>query len=184
MEKLKFNLKSTLLSLIVIVISFMSCNRQENLTFQDFDKNDDTKIDLMEFQQVFTANYYDDWNLQDDLYLDDEDFLTGTYQAFDVDDDEQLTEQEWMEGLRYSYGHHVVTDFDDLDADADDFISYDEYEEALINTSYYASWDIDNDNHLSEKELAAGIFYVWDINQSDFIEPDEYEKFDYYYLDI
>ncbi len=182
--KAKYTLKTVLAAITAMVVIFTQCNREENLTFEDFDKNDDTKIDLMEFQQVFTANYYDDWNLEDDEYLDDEDFLTGTYQVFDVDDDEQLTEREWLEGVRFSYGHHVITDFDDLDTDADDYISYDEYEEALKNTSYYTSWDIDDDNHLSEEELAAGIFYIWDINKSDYIEPDEYEKFDYYYLDI
>ena len=178
------NYKTVLTWLISILFVVMACNRVENLTFDDFDKDNDGLIDMNEFQETFTANYYDDWDRDDDPYLDDEDFHTGVYNIWDADDDQLLSEEEWLYGFDYYYGNYVITDFDDMDVDDDDQISYSEYYDALSETNFYSDWDIDDDKHLSEEELAVGVFSIWDVDNSGLLEPNEYEEFDAYYLDI
>lgn len=176
-------IKYTIAFLSAVVFLF-SCNRVENLSFEDFDKNNDKEISLEEFEDVFTANYYRDWDNDDDPYLDDEDFHTGVYDAFDADDDQMLTEEEWLYGFDYYYGNYIVTDFNDLDLDDDEHISYEEYYNSLGETNFYKDWDRDADDRISEEELATGVFTIWDVDNSGALEADEFEEFDSYYLDI
>lgn len=170
--------------LLMVAISFIACDREENLTFNDFDQNNDGLIQKSEFVDVFTANYYDDWNLTDDEYLDDEDFHTTVYHMWDVDDDMMLTRDEWTGGYDYYYGNYVVVDYEEIDVDADGLISFDEYNDWAYDTHFYADWDYDADTFLSEEELAKGVFENWDVDNSQAIERDEYNDFDMYYLDI
>ena len=156
----------------------------DDMTFSDWDKNEDTFISRSEFIEVFKDEYVDDWNVVDDQHLDDEDFYKITYEVWDADDDELLSKKEWIRGYDYYYGNYVTDDFVAIDVDNDSYIEYKEYYDILGDTDYYAVWDVDEDTYLSENELARMIFNKWDIDSSNFIEPDEYNMFDAYYLDI
>ena len=169
---------------MAIVISANSCQRAENLTFEDFDKDNDNVVDVGEFEETFTANFYNDWNVTDDQYLDDEDFMVSTYDVWDTDDDDLLTEDEWNMGYDYYYGDYVDYDFNAVDIDGDGFVEYTEYDDALIETNYFQDWDNDVDGYLTETELAYGVFNRWDLDNDGVLEPNEYRNFDSYYLDI
>lgn len=93
----------TLSALAMVLLMGMSLVPDDK-TFTDWDKNDDGLISRSEFVDVFTDDYVNDWNVIDDAHLDDEDFYTVTYQIWDVDDDELLTEEEWWYGYDYYYG--------------------------------------------------------------------------------
>lgn len=155
-----------------------------DLTFEDWDKNEDALISRSEFVERFTANYVDDWNIKDDEHLDDEDFFLSTYNIWDTDDDELLSEEEWLFGYDYYYGDYAINDYLAVDTDGDGFIEYAEYYNYLNPTDFYIVWDVDKDTYLNEFELARVVFNNWDINENNFIEKDEYVKFDTYYLDI
>ena len=81
---------------------------QDELVFEDWDKNGDGLITRSEFVDRFTANYVNDWNVVDDAHLDDEDFYHATYQMWDEDKDTLLNEQEWMFGYDYYYGDYIL----------------------------------------------------------------------------
>ncbi len=173
-----------ILTLPLILLLSMACDREENLTFQDFDTDNDGFISQQEFEAVFTANYYDDWDREDDDYLDDEDFYYGTYYMWDQDDDELLSEEEWIMGYDHYYGNYIFDDYEGIDVDGDGFIEYEEYSNVLGDTDYYLNWDADASEYLNEEELATGVFQIWDVDNSGLIEKDEYAQFDSYYLDI
>ena len=156
----------------------------QDLTFSDWDKNEDTFISRSEFIEVFSLVYVDDWDLSDDPYLDDEDFYRVTYRMFDADDDKLLTGQEWMFGYDFYYRDYISDDYVAIDTSGDGFIEYEEYYSALDKAGYHEIWDIDNDTYLSKNELARLLFNNWDIDNSNFIEIDEYNKFDRYFSDI
>ncbi len=156
----------------------------DELDFNSWDTNNNELISRSEFVDQFTESYVNDWNVYDDAHLDDEDFYTVTYGIWDTDDDELLTEEEWNYGYDYYYGDYVIDDFVAVDVDGDGFVEYTEYHDALDNTEFYASWDVDNDSYLNEYELARAVFNNWDYDNSNFIELDEYTAFDTYYLDI
>jgi Ca2+-binding EF-hand superfamily protein len=175
---------NSILLLSIFSLAFFSCEREEELSFADFDNDNDNLIDREEFKETFTANYYDDWNNQDDDYLDDEDFYVSVYDMWDADEDEVLTEEEWIMGYDYYYGDYIVNDYEAVDVDGDGFIEYAEYNDVLGDSDFFATWDVDASEYLSEEELAEGVFTIWDVDNSGYLERDEYDEFDAYYLDI
>lgn len=182
---MKINLFFKSISMLIMfsLISF-SCQREKDLSFEDFDNDADNLIDREEFKNTFTANYYDDWNNEDDEYLDDEDFYVSVYDIWDTDDDELLTEEEWIMGYDYYYGDYIVNDYEAVDIDGDGFIEYAEYNDVLGDSDFFATWDVDASEYLDEEELAEGLFTIWDVDNSGYLERDEFNEFDLYYLDI
>lgn len=177
-------LLKSFLSLMIISLITFSCDRQKELGFEDFDKDADNLVDRQEFKDVFTSNYYDDWNNKDNEYLDDEDFYISVYDMWDTDDDEVLTEEEWIMGYDYYYGDYIVKDYEAVDIDGDGFIEYAEYNDVLGDSDFFVTWDVDASEYLNEEELAEGVFTIWDVDNSGYLERDEFEEFDLYYLDI
>ena len=177
-------MKKWITGTLLLLISVFACQRETELTFEDFDKNDDSRVDQEEFQDVFTSNFYDDWNVTDDEYLDDEDFYTSVFRVWDVDDDELLNEEEWILGYDYNYGDYVIENYQALDTDNDGYIEYVEYNNALADSDFFLSWDVNENENIEEEELAKGVFERWDLDNSGYLEKDEYIKFDTYYLDI
>ncbi len=170
--------------MVAVLLVMISCDRTENLTFEDFDNDNSGVIEKNEFHKTFTKNFYDDWNQNDDPYLDDEDFYMTVYDVWDVDNDMALSYEEWLRGYDFYYGDFIVTDYESIDIDGDGLIEYEEYEGILDDTDFYVTWDVDASEYLSEEELASGVFHRWDIDNSGAIERDEYTDFDRNYLDI
>lgn len=175
-------MKSIGLTAIILVLT--SAVAEVNMTFEDWDKNENGYISRSEFVDVFVVHFIDDWDLLDDGYFDDEDIYKGTFKIWDVDDDTLLTEEEWLYGYDYYYGDYVFDDFVALDTDGDGKLEYIEYYDILEESDFYENWDVNKDKNLNEYELARMLFNNWDFDDSNFIEPDEYEEFDSYYLDI
>lgn len=173
---------SVILSILFLLT--IGCNRTTNLSFSDFDINANNSIEKEEFTKVFTENFYDDWNNDDDEYLDDEDFYLSVYEIWDTNNDMLLSKDEWILGYDYYYGDFILTGYDAIDLDGDGFVDYNEYTGVLNDTDFYIQWDVDASEYLSEKELASGVFNIWDVDNSNALEIDEFAEFDYYYLDI
>ncbi len=174
-----------MISLIMMSLFFVPiANAKSNLVFSDWDSNGDALISRSEFVDRFTENYVNDWDIINDDHLDDEDFFNASFTIWDDDSDEQLSEQEWLYGYDYFYGDYVSDEFVSVDVDGDGFIEYTEYYDVLSPTTIYTDWDVDGDNYLNEYELARMVFNNWDYDNSNFIEIDEYNDFDFYYLDI
>ena len=175
----------SIISVFITLLMLTSWNvKSQDLTFSDWDINDNDLISRSEFVLEFVANYVNDWNVVDDEYLDDEDFFLVTYGIWDVNNDELLSEEEWLYGYNNYFGDYILDNYVAVDTDGDGFIEYQEYYDVLYPTDAYVVWDVDEDSYLSEYELARAVFNTWDLNDSNFIEKHEYNKFDSYYLDI
>lgn len=158
---------------------------QSNLTFDDWDEDDDMLIEKEEFIDVFTSEYVNDWNTEDDDHLDDEDFKNVTFRMIDVDDDNQLSAEEWTFGYEHYFQSYLLHDkMTVYDKDANELISYNEFRDAIDSTDYYVKVDVDHDSFLSQFELAEAVFNNWDTDDSSTITAKEYAYFDSYYLDF
>jgi hypothetical protein len=177
-------IRNTLLTALSILF-IGQLTAQEDLTFDDWDHDDDYLIEYHEFEDEFTENYVDDWNNYDDEHLDDEDFMHATFRIFDRNDDDMLSISEWMFGYNYYYDEYlIIDDVRSYDLNNDQYISYEEYTDALNTTEYYAELDVDDDTFLNQFELANAVFNNWDVDNSHTLTKAEYERFDEFYLDI
>ncbi|MFO8130227.1 MAG: hypothetical protein R6T99_10050 [Bacteroidales bacterium] len=168
----------------MIAITSISCDRSTNLSFEDWDLDNNGTIEQREFVDVFSEHYYDDWNTVNNEYLDDEDFYHTVYNVWDIDDDEAMVREEWIAGYDYFYGDYVVVNYEDIDVNNDEVLLYDEFYNVLRDTDFYHDWDLNKDAYLSDEELGLGLFHIWDVDNSGKIEYDEYVDFDLYYTDF
>lgn len=171
---------------MMLISPFITVSAQEpvDLTYSDWDKDGNGLISRSEFIGVFREHYYDDWNNKDNKYLDDEDFFHISFVMWDTDDDSLLSENEWIDGFEYYYEGYAANDFIIKDLDNDGMIEQDEFVDVLDDTDFFEAWDFDADQHLTELEIARGVFNNWDKDDSNFIDPKEYDGFDSFYLDI
>lgn len=168
----------------IFILGVTSCNRNADLTYADFDINGDSNVTLDEFEEVFAANYYDDWNNDDNEYLDDEDFFMTVYGMWDTDGDKTLSDAEWRMGFDYYYGNYVIYDYATIDTNNDGFVSWEEFDEAVSDTQFFVSWDADASEYLDKEELGEGVFKIWDLNNNGILDEKEFNKFANYYLDV
>ncbi len=149
-----------------------------NLSFTDFDRNNNMIIEQTEFVDVFTAYYVDDWNSIDNDYLDDEDFYSFMYRDIDTDQDEKLSGPEWQMAYNKYFNDYVLLNYDDIDVDADGYILYNEYNDVMTGTEFFNDWDFDNNGVINQLEIARGVFNRWDKDNSGFLDIEEYQEFD------
>lgn len=66
--------------------------------YDDFDMNDDDFIDESEFGEFGDAGFdgdFDTWDTNDDNYLDSNEFYAGTFDYYDDDESGHWNETEW-----------------------------------------------------------------------------------------
>lgn len=100
----------------------------------------------------------DDWDYNDDLYLDNDEFQSalddvGYYDAWNYDGEDYITEDEWNEGVDDFFGAYHSDDF-----------------------GTFADWDVDGDGLLSDDEFEEGVFKTVDLNDDGQIVDDEFDE--------
>jgi len=167
-----------------MLISMSAVNAQYT-TFEDWDKDGDNLIERNEFTDVFAKEFFSVWNADDERGLIEEGFFKESYAGLDTDNDGFLTDEEWLVGFNYFYDDYVVEEeMGFVDMNDDGKISYDEYYDVIYDTEMFTDIDMDSDNYISEYELADYVFDNWDFNDSGALSRSEYNRFDWYYLDV
>lgn len=157
----------------------------QNTTFQDWDLDNDGLIERHEFTSTFIDNYYNSWNPDSKLGIIEEDFFKESYAGLDTDNDNMLSDEEWLIGLNYFYDDYIVDGaITVVDSDNDGNIEYAEYYDSIYETGYFTDIDLDADNYISKYELADYVFDNWDMNDSGLLSRAEFNRFDWYYLDV
>jgi Ca2+-binding EF-hand superfamily protein len=160
-----------IIGILVLVIPQVLMAQQ--MSFNDFDVDGDHKIEKGEFIDVFTDNYLEDWDQDDDDKIDREDFYKTTYAMF-AGDDEKIERQEWDRTYVYYYDDYLMDDFVFYDLDNDGMIEYAEYRDAMADADYFLVYDVDRDMKLSEDEVAEALFEEWDLNNNGILNEAEY----------
>lgn len=110
---------------------------------------------ITSFTSCATEPYsFNDWDYDDDLYLDEDEFYSGLgdlgyYDMWDYNGDDYLTEDEWNEGVDQYLGAYDPDDYGD-----------------------FSEWD-DDDERLSEDEFETNIFDTADLNDDDQVDEEE-----------
>ncbi len=181
------NLKTffTLILCSIVALPGFAQNNNQITKFSEWDMDEDDKIERYEFVSTFTQEYADEWGITEEVVdLDEEAFYTTTYAIADTDDDETISEDEWDFAYRYYFGDYLMDDYAMYDTDGDSQFEYVEYYDALYDSDYFDTWDVDRDGKLDKHELAYAIFDNWDLNDNGVLDKSEFNSFSTFYLDI
>ena len=179
------NSKNLFTGLLIILFFANSESFSQDLSFQDWDEDGDGLIEKFEFTQKFVDEYYSAWEGAQKEGIIEEGFFRETYAGLDTDNDNMLSDEEWLVGYNYFFDEYLVSkDVDLVDYNEDGTVDFDEYYDALYSTNYFTDIDLDADNYISEYELAEYVFENWDVDENGLISRSEYNRFDAYYLDV
>lgn len=182
MKSLKKSLSKTIKTFVLLFFFVTVMNLVPDNSFNDWDTDENNRINMEEFQSHFIENYYPDWNLDNDEYLDDEDFYRMTFRVLDSNKDEYLDTSESKWGYDYVYGKYVDYEISVVN-ESDGEIDYQTFYRSIYESDYYSNFDSDNDGHLNEQELAKAMFTTWDINGNGYLSNNEFTTFNNLYLD-
>lgn len=173
---------------LVYILTIFFCTTQLFAGSDDFDHWDvdnDNVIERHEFTTEFVEEFYNSWDPSNEKGIIEEGFFEESYAGLDTDNDKMLSDEEWLIGYNFFYDDYLVyEDINMLDSNENGGIEYEEYYNALYDTHFFTDIDLDKDNYISEYELANYVFENWDFNDSGMISRSEFNKFDWYYLDV
>ncbi|MFD3001642.1 hypothetical protein ACFS7Z_14820, partial [Pontibacter toksunensis] len=119
--------------------------------------------DSNEFNSTFASNnYYEDWDLNDDNLLDQNEYNAGLYDTWDVNNDNRLDENEWNTASN-DWGLENET-WSDWDMNTDGFLNTSEFGTGFADSGWFGNWDTDRNSMLGEREYTDGVFGLWDNN--------------------
>jgi Ca2+-binding EF-hand superfamily protein len=87
-------------------------------------------------------------------------------------------QSEWNDKNNENVVNTPESGFEELDTDRDQRLTYEEFEAATREKEdQFNSWDLDNDQQFSERELNEGLFRNWDKNRDGMLDGEEYRAY-------
>jgi hypothetical protein len=87
-------------------------------------------------------------------------------------------QNEWGDKNNENVANIPESGFEALDTDRDQRLTYEEFEAATRgDEDSFNSWDLDNDQQFSERELNEGLFRNWDKNRDKMLDEEEYQAY-------
>lgn len=149
-----------------LMIGFVAC-----------DDEDDT-VQLFNQDRLFTdfssANVYGTWDLDNDGFLDEDEFTSSYYEIWDLDDDGILEENEWDTAV--TDFNIVGADWNAWDLDANGRLDMNEFKTGFSSFNYFTDWDMDNDGLIRDREYTDGVFDLWDVDGDGVLAEADYSN--------
>lgn len=166
------NARSAILT-TALMIPAASFGQAAEWTYTDWDSDGNLELTETEFETgLAETGTFDAWDRDDDAGLSEGEFATGVFSSWDTDNDLQITEEEYAAGTERWYGADYDTPFTDYDTDTSGFIDRTEFGEGW-DSEYYTQWDADGDSLLSEEEYTTGVFGSADLDDDQVITVEE-----------
>lgn len=135
-----------------------------------------------EYHAAFdTTSHYEAWDVDEDKFLSEEEFTTSFYQTWDLNNDGRISQGEWNTVLS-DYGNVIdAADWQAWDTDGDGFMERVEFDTNFAEMGWHENWDKDEDNLITEREYTTGVFTMWDTNGDNVLDETEYIHHNTYY---
>jgi hypothetical protein len=156
------------LSLMVVLVS---CDDDDRVEAEVFDRDE-------AFNEFNETTFFNDNDVDDDALFDDNEFNQGFFDAFDLNDNDFIEEDELVTS-RETFGANTTTTFADLDANADARLDVTEFEPDFDTNDFFGEFDADVNNSINPREFSDGVFVRWDVDNDGFIEANTFNtRFD------
>lgn len=145
--------------------------------FSDWDGDGNLELTEREFTTRATElGLYDEWDVDNDDLLDEDELYGGLYDTWDLDGDGLIGEDEFGESVERWF---TETDYDFAawDADDDGFLDEDEFRAAIAETGLYDTW-IGDAEGIGEEQFYSGYYEVADLDDDDVLTEDEFGWFE------
>lgn len=171
----------------IAITAFMltSCGyAQDSDSYNDWDSDNDNKVTQDEFDaNMKDSEVYEDWDswdLDNDNALSENEMGEGLYGSWDANNDDLLDEKEYNKGSVVWLIVEEPSPYSSLDKNNDVYVDYDEFYVLLTDKKedkgLFSNWDKDGDGLFDEKELFEGFFGVFDNDNNDYLDNNEFEK--------
>lgn len=136
------------------------------------DSDGDGLYDINEFSKAYSKGY-NDWDVDKDGRLDNNEFYNNFYNQLDVNRDGRLTHEEWTAGRR-NYGDHIPADR--YSENPPQYLSKREFADRFKDTDYYNSYDTNRDGYIDPAEMNQATFFLLDKNRDGKLDGSELEN--------
>lgn len=173
-------------SLTVIILLFQAgCGSTEKFTYSTWDKNNDESLTTDEFAEVFKKHYASEWIAgEDTLPFNSTEFLKASFALWNADGNDYIDRDEWEYVNDYYFNKYQFEDFEQLDSDENNQVSYNEFSKHIKDNGLFDDWDMDGNSKISEDELAMGLFNAYDFDETGYLEKGEFNTFASYYAEL
>jgi len=161
---------------LALALSALPVGAQPVHSFSSLDRDSDRVLGQAEFgtlgDEIFTF-----WDTDRDGNIDEAEFYMGVHDLWDVDGDDALTLSEYDEGWSDWFGAPYYVTFTELDTNADEFLSADEFRTGLATTRVYDRWTYDG--ALGEEEFVTALYSVYDADSDGVLTQEEFSDIGY-----
>lgn len=169
----------------VLMAGMVACYGETEVAEDDAVADDVAVADTRDADEYYTTfgntTYYGDWDVDNDRFLNEEEFTASFFQTWDLNNDGRISQGEWNTVISdYSNGIDA-TNWQAWDTDGDGFMERVEFDASFPAMGWRDSWDTDSDDRITNKEYAAGIFTLWDTNGDNVLDETEYKHHQTYY---
>lgn len=143
----------------------------------DVEVDVEDRIDEKSFSDMGSStDYYNTWDLNEDNYLDENEFSEGYYNLWDLDNNETIEREEWDKNINtFKDRANEVLTWETSDLNQNNRVEKNEFEEAFNQLRYYMDWDKDKNEKVDKNEFLGGLFSDIDLNKDGFLDRDEYD---------
>lgn len=153
---------------------------QRNQRFEQWDRDRDQRLSREELDAGVGsagAGVYQSFDTNGDGVLEQDEIASGFSNRWDTNNDGFIDRDEYAAGSG-SAADELDEEFGTLDADDDDVIGSDEFEQNVARWPYYERIDISEDRRIDRREMDVTMFDDLDADDDDFLDEDEFRNFD------
>ncbi len=130
-------------------------------SFSDLDADDDRGIEGEEFVQA-ALRYYDDWDLDEDGRMTEDELIHGMFRAWDEDGSGRIGRDEHEAGMALFFPASPAPAFWSWDLDGNGRLGRVEVRAGLREAGVFRAYDANADGSISDLELSDLMFSYWD----------------------
>jgi len=141
----------------------------------DWDSDKNGSIGRREFVDAYLAqNYFDKWSGGKNS-VTYQDLFNSLFDSMDADKDQKLNNPEFNAQIKLFYFGLFNESFSSWDDDKDSIVSKNEFLNHVSSSNLASLWDTNSDRHISENEMAGGMFYLCDADSNGSVSSTELE---------